>query len=63
MVNNIVNNVLFRSNKPNPAVINHNKGVLNGNNHGDGVVSGKSCESCQGKLSVAGVLSRYREIK
>ncbi|KAK6639698.1 hypothetical protein RUM43_007973 [Polyplax serrata] len=34
-------------NKPNPAVINNNKSVLNGNNHGDGPISGKSCESCQ----------------
>lgn len=32
-------------------MINNNKGVLNGNNHGDGIITGKSCESCQGMLS------------
>ncbi|XP_066996463.2 metastasis-associated protein MTA3 isoform X3 [Anabrus simplex] len=33
-------------NKPNPAVINNNKGVVNGNSDGDAPVGGKACESC-----------------
>ncbi|EEB12332.1 conserved hypothetical protein [Pediculus humanus corporis] len=32
-------------------VMNNSKGVLNGNNHGDGLICGKSCESCQGTSS------------
>ncbi|KAK3932477.1 Metastasis-associated protein MTA1 [Frankliniella fusca] len=34
------------SNKPNPAVINNNKGIVNGNSNGEVAVSGKACESC-----------------
>ncbi|XP_046402651.1 metastasis-associated protein MTA3 isoform X3 [Ischnura elegans] len=33
-------------NKPNPAVINNNKGVVNGNSNGEPVIPGKACESC-----------------
>ncbi|KAL1110311.1 hypothetical protein AAG570_007844 [Ranatra chinensis] len=38
-------------NKPNPAVINNNKGVVNGTANGD-AVSGKPCESCNSSVSV-----------
>jgi len=38
--------ILFFSNKPNPAVINNNKGVLNGGTADDACA--KSCESCSG---------------
>ncbi|KAE8738842.1 hypothetical protein FOCC_FOCC015674, partial [Frankliniella occidentalis] len=34
------------SNKPNSAVINNNKGIVNGNSNGEVAVSGKACESC-----------------
>ncbi|KAK7863307.1 hypothetical protein R5R35_004379 [Gryllus longicercus] len=38
-------------NKPNPAVINNNKGVVNGNSNGDVPIGGKACESCNVTIS------------
>uniref|UniRef100_A0A347ZJC9 Putative MTA isoform A n=1 Tax=Reticulitermes speratus TaxID=60591 RepID=A0A347ZJC9_9NEOP len=38
-------------NKPNPAVINNNKGVMNGNSNGDAPIGGKACESCSVTIS------------
>lgn len=44
------------SNKPNPAALNNNKGVVNGSNNGSSEVpvslGGKACESCNGKLDL-----------
>lgn len=41
------------SNKPNPAAINNNKGVVNGSSNGSSEplapMAGKACESCNGK--------------
>lgn len=48
--------VFFNSNKPNPAALNNNKGIVNGSSNGstDPAVSlgGKACESCNGKCSM-----------
>ncbi|XP_063221938.1 metastasis-associated protein MTA3 [Bacillus rossius redtenbacheri] len=33
-------------NKPNPAVVNNNKGVVNGSSNGDTPIIGKPCDSC-----------------
>lgn len=45
--------VCICSNKPNPAALNNNKTVVNGNNNSNGEptvpLGGKSCESCNGK--------------
>ncbi|XP_023711126.1 metastasis-associated protein MTA3 isoform X5 [Cryptotermes secundus] len=38
-------------NKPNPAVINNNKSVVNGNSNGEPPVGGKACESCSVTIS------------
>ncbi|XP_069673254.1 metastasis-associated protein MTA3 isoform X1 [Periplaneta americana] len=38
-------------NKPNPAVINNNKGVVNGNSNGEAPIGGKACESCSVTIS------------
>lgn len=38
-------------NKPNPAVINNNKGVMNGNSNGEAPIGGKACESCSVTIS------------
>lgn len=38
-------------NKPNPAVINNNKGVVNGNSNGEPPIGGKACESCSVTIS------------
>ncbi|XP_049778360.1 metastasis-associated protein MTA3 isoform X1 [Schistocerca nitens] len=38
-------------NKPNPAVINNNKNVVNGSSNGEAAVGGKACESCSGTVS------------
>ncbi|KAF4517294.1 hypothetical protein B566_EDAN008628 [Ephemera danica] len=38
-------------NKPNPAVINNNKGIVNGNSNGDANIGGKACESCNVSIS------------
>lgn len=47
-------NAVSFSNKPNPAALNNNKGVVNGSSNGSsdsGVsIGGKACESCNGKL-------------
>jgi hypothetical protein len=43
---------VFTSNKPNPAVINNNKGVMNGNSNGEAPIGGKACESCSGKYDI-----------
>lgn len=45
------------SNKPNPAAINNNKGVVNGNSNGSSEplttpLGGKACESCNGKENI-----------
>ncbi|XP_021918346.1 metastasis-associated protein MTA3 isoform X1 [Zootermopsis nevadensis] len=38
-------------NKPNPAIINNNKGIVNGNSNGDAPIGGKACESCSVTIS------------
>ncbi|RZF33886.1 hypothetical protein LSTR_LSTR009910 [Laodelphax striatellus] len=38
-------------NKPNPAVINNNKSIVNGNSNGESIVCGKGCESCNATVS------------
>ncbi|XP_075222667.1 metastasis associated 1-like isoform X2 [Lycorma delicatula] len=38
-------------NKPNPAVINNNKGIVNGNSNGETLLCGKGCESCNVTMS------------
>lgn len=43
------------SNKPNPAALNNNKTIVNGNSNNSGgepavSLGGKACESCSGKL-------------
>lgn len=47
-------NVISFSNKPNPAALNNNKGVVNGSSNGSsdsGVsIGGKACESCNGMV-------------
>lgn len=49
----LTNKISF-SNKPNPAALNNNKGVVNGSSNGSsdsGVsIGGKACESCNGML-------------
>lgn len=37
--------------KPNPAVINNNKNVVNGNSNGEAVIGGRACESCSVTVS------------
>lgn len=38
-------------NKPNPSVVNNNKGIVNGSSNGEAIVSGKACESCNASVS------------
>lgn len=51
----IFTNILYFSNKPNPAALNNNKGVVNGSSNGSsdsGVsIGGKACESCNGMFN------------
>ncbi|XP_039283020.1 metastasis-associated protein MTA3 [Nilaparvata lugens] len=42
---------MVKSNKPNPAVINNNKSIVNGNSNGESIVCGKGCESCNATVS------------
>lgn len=57
-------NIFHFSSKPNPATLNNNKGVINGNNNGnpDPAVSlgGKACESCNGTYLFAKFLFRLK---
>lgn len=47
--------VIIFSNKPNPAALNNNKTIVNGNSNSNGEavnvsLGGKSCESCNGEF-------------
>lgn len=58
------NGIIF-SNKPNPAALNNNKGVVNGSSNGSSEpavsLGGKACESCNGEYVGVKLLNFHQD--